>query len=177
MYGILKVFAELLGIYYQRKFGVDFRCIRFPALLGPGVKTPGVGQYNPWAIEAAVRNKPFEIWVPEDTVLPMLYIKDAGRALVQLYDVPEEKLATRTYNSGQISPLPTAGDLVAEIKRHYPDARITFKPDPALMPILGSLPRNFGGEEAESEWGWRPAYSLEETVKDFIEEFKKMERD
>jgi len=174
MYGITKVFSELLGLYYHRKFGIDFRGLRFPSLLGPGVKSAGLGQYNPLVIEAAITGKPFEIWVPEETVMPMMYIKDAIEALLQLHDAPEEKIITRMYNSGQINPPPTARDLVDAVKRYYAEARVTFRPDPALMPMLKSLPRVFKSDEAEAEWGWRLRYSLEETVKDFIDEFKRL---
>jgi nucleoside-diphosphate-sugar epimerase len=33
IYGITKVFGELLGMYYLRKFGIDFRCLRFPQIV------------------------------------------------------------------------------------------------------------------------------------------------
>ena len=39
IYGVTKVFGELLGLYYHRKFGIDFRGIRLPQLIGPNVKT------------------------------------------------------------------------------------------------------------------------------------------
>ncbi len=44
-YGCTKVFSELMGRFYKRKFGLDFRGVRYPAIVGPGVKTPGVVQY------------------------------------------------------------------------------------------------------------------------------------
>jgi nucleoside-diphosphate-sugar epimerase len=173
MYGVTKVFSELLGLYYQRKFGIDFRGIRFPQLIGPHAKTFGFGQYNPWLIEAAIKGEPFEVWTAEDTVIPLLYIKDAVRSLILLADADESMLATRVYNVGQIMPPPTAKDVADAVKKQYPDAQINFKPDPNAVSILKAIPRIIKGDVAEKEWGWRVSYSLEDTVKDFIEEFKK----
>jgi threonine 3-dehydrogenase len=173
IYGVTKVFGELLGLYYQRKFGLDFRGIRFPQLIGPNVKTFGFGQYNPWLIEAAIKGESFDIWAPPDTVLPLLYIKDAIRSLVMLHDADESRVITRVYNLGQIMPPPTARDVVDVVKKYYPDARINFKPDPDAAVGLATIPKIIKGDEAEKEWGWRVAYSLEDTVRDFIEEFKK----
>jgi threonine 3-dehydrogenase len=173
IYGVTKVFGELLGLYYARKFGIDFRGIRVPQLIGSNVKTFGFGQYNPWLIEAAIKGERFEVWAPEDTILPLLYVKDAIRSLVMLCDAEEEKLLTRIYNLGQIMPPPTARDVVNEVKKYYPDAKIDFNPDPAAEVGLKTIPRVIKSDEAEKEWGWRVGYSLEDTVKDFIEEYKK----
>jgi threonine 3-dehydrogenase len=173
MYGVTKVFSELLGLYYHRKFGIDFRGIRFPQLIGPHVKTFGFGQYNPWMIEAAIKGEPFEVWTAEDTVIPLLYIKDAVRSLIILSDADEATLATRVYNVGQIMPPPAAKDVADAVRKYYPEARISFKPDPNAAPVLKTIPKVIKGDVAEKEWGWRVGYSLEETVKDFIEEFKK----
>ena len=98
IYGIAKTFGELLGLYYHKRFGIDFRGVRFPQLIGPGVKSAGFGQYNPKIIEAAIRGEPFEVWVPEDTILPLMYVKDAVRSLIMLHEAPEERIRTRIYN-------------------------------------------------------------------------------
>jgi nucleoside-diphosphate-sugar epimerase len=171
MYGVTKVFGELLGLYYHRRFGIDFRGVRFPQLLGPGIKSEGYGQYNPKMIESAIRGIPFEAWVTEDTSIPMMYIKDAIRCLLELFEADENKIKTRIYNVGQILPSPTAGDLLEEIKKHFHDVSITFKPDPKIMEVNKALPKQLGDANARAEWGWFIHYGLKEMVEDFIKEF------
>jgi threonine 3-dehydrogenase len=170
IYGITKTFSELLGLYYQRKFGVDVRGVRIPGLIGPNVESPGFAQYNSRMIQSAIKGTPFEVTVPEDTVIPLLYVKDAVRSLAMLYDAPEEKLVTRIYNIGQILPAPSAADILATIRSFYPSARITFAPDPLATRVARDTPREIRCDEARNEWGWSVAYGLKETVKDFITE-------
>lgn len=172
IYGVGKVFGELLGMYYYQKFSLDFRCIRFPQLVGPGVLSGGFGQYNPKLIEAAVKGEAFDAWVPPQTVIPLLYIKDAVRSLLLLHDAPGEALKTRVYNVGQITPPPTARDLVDEVHKHFPQARLGFVPDAKAVEVLKSIPQRISGENARREWGWEPAYGLPEMVRDFIEELQ-----
>ena len=38
-YGMTKVFGEHMGLFYRRKYGLDFRGIRYPSIIGPGVRT------------------------------------------------------------------------------------------------------------------------------------------
>jgi len=172
IYGVTKVFDELLGRYYHRRFGIHFRGVRFPQLIGPGVRSGGFGQYNPGMIQAAAFGKPYEVWVPEDTILPLLYIKDAIQSLVSLYEANEADIKTRVYNLGQITPSPTAKELADIVKEYVPDAKITFKPDPTAIEVLKTVPKKIDGSNAEREWGWKIMYSAEETVKDFLGEIR-----
>lgn len=172
MYGVTKVFDELLGRYYQRRFGIDFRGVRFPQLIGPGVRSGGFGQYNPGMIQAAAFGDPYEVWVPEDTILPLLYIKDAIQSLVSLYDADASVIKTRVYNLGQITPSPTAKELAGFVKKYVPSTKITFNPDPKAVEVLKTIPKKIDGSNAEKEWGWKIQYSAEETVKDFLEEIR-----
>ena len=172
MYGVTKVFDELLGRYYQRRFGIDFRGVRFPQLIGPGVRSGGFGQYNPGMIQAAAFGDPYEVWVPEDTILPLLYIKDAIQSLVSLYDADASVIKTRVYNLGQITPSPTAKELAGIVKKNVPGAKISFKPDPKAVEVLKTVPEKIDGSNAANEWGWQIKFSAEEMVKDFLKEIK-----
>lgn len=173
MYGVTKVFDELLGRYYYTRYGIDFRGIRFPQLIGPGVRSGGFGQYNPGMIEAAVAGKPYDVWVPEDTILPLLYIKDAVQSLVSLYETDSSRIKTRIYNLGQITPAPTAGELAEIVRKHVPGAKIRFNPDPRAIDVIRSIPTWIDGSNAEKEWDWRINYGAEDTVKDFLKELKR----
>ncbi len=172
IYGVTKVFSELLALYYHRKFGLDTRGVRLPVLVGPNVDSPGFGQYNSQVIEAAILGKPFEVAVPEGNIIPLLYVKDAIRSLVMLSNAPAGGLVTRIYNIGQIMPPPRTIDLVNEVMKYYPGAKITFNPDPLTTEINKNTPREIRCDEAQKEWGWQVGYSLEGMVKDFIETFK-----
>jgi threonine 3-dehydrogenase len=171
MYGVTKVFGELLGLYYHRRFNIDFRGVRFPQLLGPGIKSEGYGQYNPKMVESAIQGIPFQAWVTEETSIPIMYIKDAVRCLLELFEADENKIKTRIYNVGQILPSPTAGDLLEEIKKHFHDVSITFRPDPKAMEVNKTLPKQLSDAEARAEWGWLIHFGLKEMVEDFIKEF------
>lgn len=78
-YGACKLFGENLGRFYRRKYGIDYRCVRYPSTVGPGVRTPGSVQYTSWVIENAAKGNPFTIWVRPETRVPILYFKDAAR--------------------------------------------------------------------------------------------------
>jgi len=170
MYGVTKVFGEHLGSYYRRRFALDFRSIRFPQVIGPGVKTPGVAQCIPMVIEAAAKGEPFEMWIEEGSILPVLYYKDGIEALSSLILAPKEQIKTINYNLSGIKV--AAGDLVNMIRSFIPAARISFQPNPTSVEIVKTLPVNLDDSRLRSETGYSPIYDLERSVKDFIYEVR-----
>jgi len=168
MYGVTKVFSERLGEYYYRKFGVDFRGVRLPAVIGPGRGPGGASAYSTLMISEPALGRPYSVFVEEDVRMPLLYIRDAVDCLIHLYETDNSKLKRRVYCIAGFSP--TAREIYEEVKKILPDANIQFKPDRELTEIVRSWPKYMDERRAAEEWGWKTKYSLEESVKDFIKE-------
>jgi threonine 3-dehydrogenase len=172
MYGGTKVFGELLGRFYARKFGLDFRGLRLPSVVGPGAQTAHMSIYNAWAIEAPLKGNPYELQVTPETRCPAIYCKDAARALWLLCQAEAAHVPTAVYNLAGITPPYSAQELVDLVRDRLPGARLTFNPDPVIVELLAELGRlKIDDSNAIREWHWRPAYDLPAMVDDFIREF------
>jgi len=167
-YGCTKVFAELLGRFYRRRFGIDFRAVRFPSVVGPGVKTPGVAQYTSWTIEESYKGNPFAIWVTPETCCPIIYYKDAALSLIKLAEAPAKNIKTVVYTLGGIFPTPSAKELSDMVKKKIPSENITFKIDKERTELITKHP--IDDHLAREEWGWECTYNLDQLVDDFIHE-------
>jgi len=171
MYGVTKVFSELLGEYYNVKFGIIFRSLRLPSVIGPGRGEGGLSAYSTLMISEPALGRPYTVPVKEDTVMAIQYIKDAVQALIMLRDAKAENLKRNTYNMAGF--LPKAIDIVNSVKNYVPDAEIVFAPDEKTVKIVDGWARTIHETRAKEEWGWEPRYFLDETVKDFVRELQK----
>jgi nucleoside-diphosphate-sugar epimerase len=171
-YGATKVFSELMGLFYKRKYGLDFRGVRYPSIVGPGVKTPGVVQYTSWVIEECAKGNPYTMYVKPDTKCPIMYYKDAARAIVMLREAPLTDIKMVNYVIAGVTPIATAQELVDMVKDRLPAAQINFEPDLELQKILDKLLLPVDDSIARKEWNWKPEYNQERIVDDFLEEMR-----
>ena len=170
MYGVTKVFGERLGEYYHRKFGINFRGVRFPSVIGPGRSGGGASAYSSLIVQEPAAGRPYEVCVDEESKMPLLYIKDAVRSLVSLEKTEEGKLSRRVYNIEGFST--TALALANTVRKYVAEARIEFRPDPETVSIVRSWPREVDGSCAQKDWGWKSEYGLDTAIKDFVDEFR-----
>ena len=170
LYGACKLFCEHLGLFYRRKYGLDFRGIRYPATIGPGARTPGVVQYAPWMIEACARGKPFTVWVKPSTKVPILYFKDAARAALSLADAPRDAIGMVNYVIAGVQPTPSAVELAQTVRAMIRGAQIRFDPDEKLQAVLDKALLPIDDTCARAEWDWHIGYGLMELVQDFVRE-------
>ncbi|KAI0982973.1 hypothetical protein GJ496_006087 [Pomphorhynchus laevis] len=128
IYGVTKVFAELLGEYYNHRFGLDFRCLRLPGIISADSQ-PGGGttDYAVDVFHQIKENGHYECYLRPDTTLPMMYIDDCIRAMIEFLEVAPDAVKRRVYNIAAVSFSPE--ELFSEIKSRYPDAKFAYKPD------------------------------------------------
>jgi threonine 3-dehydrogenase len=172
MYGVSKVFGENLGRYYRLRYGLDFRGLRFPGIIGPGFRTPSLARYASLLIEESVKGLPLALSVAPDVKHPLLYFKDAALAMIKLAQAPEADIKTVNYLLNGVEPLKTAQEMVDRVKARLPGARLTFEPDPAVTRIYYSM-RPLDDRCAREEWGWHPEYDHERMIDDFIAELRR----
>lgn len=167
-YGATKAFGEHMGLFYKRKYKLDFRGIRYPSVIGPGVTTPGAVQYTSWVIEHAAQGKPFTIWVRPDTPMPIMYVTEAATATIRLAEAPLEGIKTVYYLVDGVKPSPSAGALADAVRARVPGAEIDFAPNPNIQAALDAMIRPLDDTKAREEWGWQPTHSLDRIVDDFL---------
>src|SRR5262245_55848810 len=150
MYGINKLYCERLGRYYENYYRqldaqtsggrLDFRCLRFPGLISAAtVPTGGTSDFAPEMLHAAASGKPYACFVRQDTRIPFMAMPDAIKALLDLASAsPTQKLTRKVYNVGSFNP--SAEEVLARVKKAFPEAQVRFVPDIKRQGIVDSWP-------------------------------------
>ncbi|XP_048373378.1 L-threonine 3-dehydrogenase, mitochondrial-like [Sphaerodactylus townsendi] len=163
IYGVSKVHAELMGEYYHYRYGLDFRCLRYPGIISADSQ-PGGGttDYAVQIFHDAVKTGKFQCNLKPDTRLPMMYISDCLRATLEIMEAPAELLSMRTYNIGAMSFTPE--ELVQEVQKHIPELEVSYNVDAVRQAIADSWPMIFDDSNARQDWGWKHDYDLPDLV-------------
>ncbi len=159
VYGISKLAGERWCEYFNQRFNVDVRSIRYPGLIS--YKTEAGGGTTDYAVEIfydAVRLGKYQCFLKEDTGLPMMFMDDAINATLKLMDAPAASIKIRSgYNLGGISFTPK--EIYQEIKKQMPDFQITYKPD-FRQAIADSWPQSVDDSQARKDWGLETKYDI-----------------
>jgi threonine 3-dehydrogenase len=172
MYGVNKAAGEMLGTWAHHRHGVDFRAVRFPGLISAAMPGGGTSDYTVHMYVDAVRIGAYEAFCRADTVIPLMYMADALRALVELSEADPARLTRRVYNIAAFSP--TAHEIAASVRRLVPSAKLTFRADPRRQAILDSWPRRLDDTNARRDWGWRPEFDLEQMTDDLVPRVRRL---
>ena len=174
MYGVTKVAGELLGEYYHAKYGLDFRCVRYPGLISAGTPGAGTSDYALFMYVNGIRDGRYAAFCRPDTRIPFMYLPDAIRATVELATADRAKLKRCTYNIAAMSP--RADEIAASVLRGVAPQKIDlmFEPVEWRQKILDSWPRALDDRRAREEWGWKPHFELEAMTKDVVPKVREM---
>lgn len=167
VYGVSKVYTELLGTYYFKKFGVDFRSLRYPGAISVARPTGGTTDYAVEIFYELLEKAKYDCFLKADTRLPMMYMDDLLRGTCEFIDAPSEKLTRRVYNLAAVSFTPA--ELFAEIKKHLPNSEITYTPD-VRQNYADSWPMVLEDQLARKDWGWTHHFDTDKLVKEMIKQ-------
>jgi nucleoside-diphosphate-sugar epimerase len=172
IYGVTKVAGELLADYYVRRFDVDVRGSRFPGIISHET-LPGGGttDYAVAIFYEAVKNKRYSCFLRQDTCLPMMYMPDCLKSVLDLMEADFSKLRHHAdFNLAAMSFTPA--ELAAEIRERIPGFTIDYRPD-FRQAIADSWPKSIDDSSAREEWGWKPEYDLAAMTEDMLDVLSK----
>lgn len=167
LYGIAKVFGELMGNYFAQRAGLDVRGLRLPGVVSWQTE-PGGGttDYAVAIFYGAIRDGRYTCYLRPGTYLPMMYAPDAVKALLDAGAAAPAAFRRAVYNVNAMSFAPE--ELAAAIQRRRPGFVMDYAVDPLRQYIADSWPNSLDDAAARQEWGWRPGYALNDMVDDML---------
>ena len=173
IYGISKLAGERWCEYYNQKYGVDVRSLRYPGLIGYKAK-PGGGTTD-YAVDIyykALEEGKYDCFLSEETYLPMMYMDDAVKATIDLMQAEKDKIKIRSsYNISAISFSPK--EIATSVKNELPDFTISYNPD-FRQKIADSWPDSIDDSAARNDWGWSHSYDLDKMTKTILSGLKEL---
>lgn len=168
VYGISKLAGERWCEYYADKYNVDVRSIRYPGLISY-TSLPGGGTTD-YAVDIFYKAKlenSYNCFLSPETELPMMYMKDAIRATVELMEAPKENIKVRSsYNLSGCSFTPK--ELSSKIASKLKGFEMSYSPD-FRQEIADSWPRSIDDSQAQQDWGWKSTFNVDKIVDIMLE--------
>jgi nucleoside-diphosphate-sugar epimerase len=157
IYGMSKSCSERLGEQYHRRYEVNFRGLRFSAIVSPNRRSKGPADFCDRTIGEPLSGRKYSIDVESTTCLSSaVYVKDAVEGLILLRETDEDTLTRRVYNIHGLSI--NAKELHDEVKRQIPHAQLAFMPSIDVTAALKTWPR-LDDSSARRDWNWQPRFS------------------
>ena len=172
IYGVCKIVGELFGDYCFHKLKLDVRGIRFPGIISSET-LPGGGTTD-YAVDIyykALQDKKYTCFLSENTRLPMMYMPDCIKSIIQLMKTDISNLKHHCdFNLASMSFTPK--EVAESIKKYIPDFEITYKPD-ERQAIAATWPESIDDTEAQTEWKWKAEYNLDRMTRDMLSKLSK----
>ena len=174
VYGISKVAGENWARYYNERYGMDVRSLRYPGLISyQSLPGGGTTDYAVAIFHKAIKRESFVCYLRKDTQLPMLYMDDAIDATIRLMEAPKKAITRVGYNIQGISFSPEM--IVEEIRKSLPDFEVVYEPD-SRQHIADSWPMALDDTAARMDWGWEPEFDLQRMTEEMLYRLEQKKR-
>jgi threonine 3-dehydrogenase len=170
LYGVTKMAVERLGVYYHRRHGLDFRCLRLPITVSRYAPAGAVSAMASHAFIETARNGQFIFRCHPETKFALVYVNDVLRAFAGLLAASAAQLSRRVFNLAAMTV--TAQEIVESIKCRLPSVVLRFEPEETAVKLLASWPVEIDDRAARSDWKWLPEYDLDRTADEFLAKLK-----
>lgn len=171
VYGISKYAGELWCQYYNKRWGLDVRSLRYPGLIS-WKSEPGGGTTD-YAVDIfyeALKEGKYTSFLSEDTYLPMMYMDDAIRGTIELMEAPEEQIKSRmSYNFSAMSFSPK--ELAQVVSGLVPGFEMSYAPD-YRQDIANGWPQSIDDTEARNDWGWQHKYDVQLMAEEMLKNLR-----
>lgn len=159
VYGMTKSLAETAAQHHVRQTGLSVVTLRLPLVFGPGRWYGGAAASIVQLVRAAAHQEPLNLTLTKES-FDLLYVKDAASAVLHL--LAAEKVAA-AYNVNGFST--RHEEIVSTLQRLRPgfDPRVQYVVAPWTYPHMNS-------SLIEQEQGFRPRYTLEAALSDYLKE-------
>ena len=165
IYGISKLAGEKLINYYNKKFDLDIRSLRYPGIVSFNSK-PGGGttDYFMEMIEKLKKGENYTCFLEKNTRLPMLYIDDAILGTIKYMSINKNKLSIKdSYNITGFSITPL--ELEDKLIKLGCKGKVIYKPD-YRDKIAKTWPQKVNDAKAKEDWDWKVEYGTDKTLKE-----------
>ena len=131
-YGLTKQFNEGTGLFFKRKYGLDYRSIRYPSIVGPGLREGGIMNFPAAMIEYAVKGESYTVDAEPATKIAVIHIDDAVRGMIELSRQPQARRLHQTHHPlDHLFVIPLAGRAL----QHLPDQLVVHGLGPVVTGV------------------------------------------
>ncbi|MCK4261934.1 NAD-dependent epimerase/dehydratase family protein [bacterium] len=165
-YGVSKCTVEYYLHFYQETYGLDFVCLRYGNVYGPGQDPKGEAGVIAIFIDAMMEGKSPTIFGNGEQLRDYVYVGDVVEA---------NRLSLNEKVQGAFNIGTNRGTSVNELFKRIAEA-VGFKGKPVYGSARqGELLRNYlNFRRAEVVLGWQPKVSLEEGLRRTVDFFKRV---
>ena len=169
-YGSSKAATELIGQAYCQNNNVSYVSVRFSGVFGYGMR---YSMFIKDMIENAVNGVPTEFKTGGNLTRDYTYVKDSVNGIICALNANDSDLVSRTYltTSGQLYSGSDVAEIVAKL---VPGADITIEPELNAFEEKDMAKRGqIDISLAKKELGYKPQYSIEDGITEYIETLKR----